>query len=264
MLTCEPEAQARTGFIGEKADAYAQKYAEETPAGFALRVRRQRVLELFDKPGAKVLDVGCGPAEMVQDLLNLGCEFWGVDPSSRMIEICQQRYSANPQVHFLLGDAERLEFADGFFDAVTCMGVIDGLASAGDAVREMVRILKPGGTLIITFSNQRSPYAWWKAFVYYRALALLRKVLHPRMQHDPIFVRRRLFTAQTAAELLANSGARVERVVGYFYNTIPSPFDEIWPAGTLWVNRKLEEAHDGKMDWLAAGFIVKAVKATDA
>lgn len=257
-------AHAETGFVGNKADTYAQTYADETPAGFALRMRRQRVLQLFDKPGGKVLDVGCGPGEMVRDLLNLGCEFWGVDPSARMIEICRQRHSECSKAHFQLGQAESLNFADGIFDAVICMGVIDGLQSAGAAVREMARILKPGGTMIITFSNHHSPYAWWKAFVYYRALAVVRRILHPRLKHDPIFVRRKLFTPRTATNLLAGLGTRVERVVGYFYNVIPSPFDEIWPAATLWVNRKLEKARDGKADSLAAGFIVKAVNIAGA
>jgi ubiquinone/menaquinone biosynthesis C-methylase UbiE len=260
ILNASEKVQARSGFVGEKADVYARKYEDESPAGFALRVRRQRVLKLFDKPGGKVLDVGCGPAEMVQDLLNLGCEFWGVDPSPRMIEICHGRHGETPNVHFLLGEAGRLEFPDRFFDAVVCMGVIDGLADARQVVSEMARVLKPGGTMIVTFANQKSHYAWWKAFVYYRALAVARRITHPRTQFDPIFVRRRLFSSATASELLSGAGTRVEQVVGYFYNIIPSPLDEIWPALTLRLNRRLEKSRDGSVDWLAAGFIVKAIK----
>ena len=260
ILSTSEKAQAQSGFVGKNADAYAQMYQDESPAGYALQVRRQRVLELFDKPGGKVLDVGCGPAEMVQDLLKLGCEFWGVDPSARMIEICLGRHEQKRNVHFLLGEARRLEFPDRFFDAVVCMGVIDGLESPPQVVDEMVRVLKPGGTMIITFANQHSPYAWWKACVYYRALAAVRRIIQPQTRFDPIFVRRRLFSMQTASELLASAGTRIERVVGYFYNIIPSPLDELWPAGTLRLNRKLEEARDGRVDWIAAGFIVKALK----
>ncbi len=262
ILSASEKAQARSGFVGEKADVYAQKYEDESPAGFALRVRRQRVLELFDKPRGKVLDVGCGPAEMVQDLLKLGCEFWGVDPSARMIEICQARHGETRNAHFQLGEAGRLEFPDRFFDAVVCMGVIDGLEDAPQVVGEMVRVLKPGGTMIVTFANQHSYYAWWKAFVFYPVLAVVRRITHPRMQSDPIFVRRRLFSPATASELLSGAGTRIEQVVGYFYNIIPSPLDEIWPAGTLRLNRKLEKERDGSVDWLAAGLILKSVRIT--
>jgi SAM-dependent methyltransferase len=83
VLSPNSNSTTGTGFLGERADEYTRAYARETPGGFALRVRQRRVLELFDKAGGKVLDVGCGPAEVVQPLLSLGCQFWGVDPSPK-------------------------------------------------------------------------------------------------------------------------------------------------------------------------------------
>jgi ubiquinone/menaquinone biosynthesis C-methylase UbiE len=249
-----------SGFLGEKADEYAQAYAEETPGGFALRARRQRVLELFDKAGGTVLDVGCGPAEMVQPLLSLGCKFWGVDPSPRMIEICRARFGEIKNVDFVVGEAGKLDYPDEFFDAVLCMGVIDGLKNLDQVLAEIMRVAKPGGTVIITFANRHSPYAWWRAQVFYRVLTAARRIAHPGTSNDPILTRRRLFSPKEASELLADTGAHVERVVGYFCSILLSPLDEIWPAGTLWVNRRLEKARDGKPDWLTAGFILKARK----
>ncbi len=260
MLDPSGESTAGRGFLGEKADEYARAYTEETPGGFALRVRRKRVLELFDKAGGRVLDVGCGPAEMVQPLLRLDCEFWGLDPSPRMIEICRARCGETKETHFAVGEAGRLNFPNNFFDAVLCMGVIDGLKNFGEVIDEMLRVLKPGGTIIITFANRQSPYAQWKKYVFYPALTLARRIMHAGTNNDPILIQRRLFTPKEASELLAAAGADARRVVGYFYNILLSPLDEIWPAATLWVNKKLEEARDGEPDWLAAGFILKARK----
>jgi ubiquinone/menaquinone biosynthesis C-methylase UbiE len=255
------QAQTQSGFIGEKADEYAQKYADESPAGFALRVRRERVLELFDKPGGKVLDVGCGPAEMVQPLLDLGCEFWGVDPSARMIEICQSRFGELKNAHFVLGEASRLVFSDNSFDAVLCMGVIDSLVNLDAAIGEMLRVLKPGGTLIATFANRASPYVLWKAYAFYPAISAMRRFVKGEViVNDPVFVRRRLFTPETAEDLLSGAGAEVLRVVGHFYNILLSPLDEILPAGTLRLNWKLEKWQGGRIGPMAAGFIVKASK----
>jgi ubiquinone/menaquinone biosynthesis C-methylase UbiE len=265
MLDPSSESTAGRGFLGEKADEYARAYAEETPGGFALRVRRKRVLELFDKVGGRVLDVGCGPAEMVQPLSRLGCEFWGLDPSPRMIEICRTRFGELENAHFLEGEAGQISFPDGFFDAVLCMGVIDGLKNFDQVIEEMLRVLKPDGTIIITFANRQSPYAQWKKYVFYPALTLTRRIMHPGTNNDPILIPRRLCTPKEANELLAAAGAEAQRVVGYFYNILLSPLDEIWPAATLCVNKKLEEVRDGEPDWLAAGFIVKAQKqGTDA
>ncbi len=260
VLSLSSNSTAGTGFFGDKADEYARAYAEETPGGFALRMRQKRVLELFDRAGGKVLDVGCGPAEMAQPLLSLGCEFWGVDPSPRMIEICRARFGETKETHFAVGEACRLNFPDKFFDAVLCMGVIDGLKNLNEVLEEMLRVLKPNGTIIITFANKQSPYAWWKAQVFYRILTLARKIAHPGANNDPILTRRRLFSPKEASELLANAGVRVERVVGYFCTVFLSPLDEIWPAGALWLNQRLEETRNGKADWVAAGFILKAEK----
>ena len=72
------------------------------------------------------MDVGCGPAVMTQAMLERGCSFWGVDPSPRMIEISRKLFQENERVHFLSGDAMRMDFPDGQFDAVLCMGEFVG------------------------------------------------------------------------------------------------------------------------------------------
>jgi len=107
VLSLSRNSTSGTGFSGDKADEYARAYAEGTPGRFALRMRQKRVLELFDRAGGKVLDVVCGPAEMLRPLLSLGCEFWGVDPSTRMIEICRARFGETKDTLFAAGEAGR-------------------------------------------------------------------------------------------------------------------------------------------------------------
>jgi ubiquinone/menaquinone biosynthesis C-methylase UbiE len=260
QLRARGRLPSTAGFVGAAAEKYAQGYTKESAGGYALRARRKKVLELFDKPGGKVLDVGCGPAPLAQDLVNLGCEFWGVDPSEKMIEICRDRFGENKKVHFLLGEAERLCFPDSFFDAVLCIGVFDGLPHGAQALREMLRVLKPRGTLIMSFANLRSPYAWWKACVFYPALCLARRSVGRDTDHSPIFVRRHLYSQKTASQLVSKAGTRVERVIGYYYNILLSPLDELWPAAALWLVKKLEEDHPALPSWLPVGFILKATK----
>ena len=192
--------------------------------------------------------------------MGMGCKFWGVDPSPRMIEICRARFGEIKDVDFVVGEAGKLNYPDEFFDSVLCMGVIDGLKNLDQVLTEIMRVTKPGGTIIITFANRHSPYAWWRAQVFYRVLTVARRIARPGTSNDPILTRRRLFSPKEASELLAGTGAQVERVVGYFCSILLSPLDEIWPVGTLWLNRRLEDARDGKADWLAAGFILRARK----
>jgi ubiquinone/menaquinone biosynthesis C-methylase UbiE len=257
-------------FFDKTADRYDGEYSAETPGGHALRVRRKKVLDLFDQPGGKVLDVGCGPAVMTEALLARGCTFWGVDPSSRMIDIARKRFKEDDRVHFVSGDAVRLDFPDGFFDAAVCMGVIDMVQDRRQAVREMLRVLKPGGTLIITFTNLSSPYAWWKLYVFYPLVSVWHRLRdrNERARPDSGLAgqvkRRALFTEGAAHELLQSEGATVAESVGYYYNVFLSPLDEVCRSAALKTTQYLEENHSARWRWLAAGWIVKARKETDS
>lgn len=260
------QADPAVKFFDQLAEEYDRRYSEETPAGYALRIRREKVLSLFDAPGGTVLDVGCGPGVMVNEMLQRGCSFWGVDPSPKMIDMCRNRFREGERVHFVLGDAMRLELPDGFFDAVLCMGVADALRDRRLAVREMLRVLKPGGTLIVTFTNLRSPYALWKNYVYYPLVSVWHgwrdriRDRGPRPGSRLGGKTRALYTERQAAELLQSEGAGVVSVLGYYFNVFLSPLDEVLPSGALFVTRKLEEGPWASPGWLAAGLIFKARK----
>ena len=265
-LICDGEPAATVEFFDQSAEEYYRSYEENSPGGYALRVRREKVLKLFDQPGGKVVDVGCGPAVMTQAMLERGCSFWGVDPSPRMIEISRKLFQENERVHFLPGDAMHMNFPDGQFDAVLCMGVIDALHDRHQAVREMLRVLKPGGTLIVSFTNFSSPYSWWKLYVFYPAVSVLKRIrataaVRSRRQGLWAHMKKRvLFTEHAAHQLLTSEGARIIESVGYYYNILLSPLDEIWPRGALWLTQRLEESRCQSLRWLAAGWIVKARK----
>jgi ubiquinone/menaquinone biosynthesis C-methylase UbiE len=262
MIDADPIVE----FFDKRAEDYDREYYHRSPGGYALRIRRQKVLDLFDKPGGKVLDVGCGPAVMTQDMLDRGCSFWGIDPSANMIGICRARFTEGEQVHFLSGHAMRLGLPENFFDAVLCMGVIDALKDRKRAISEMLRVLKPGGSLILTFTNLNSPYAWWKNYVFYPAVKVWHRLrgrlgdrtLRPgRTRSGSV---RALYTRNAARQLLHSAGAEVIQEIGYYYNVFISPIDEMIPSLALAVTRKLEEGVWPCPEWLAAGFIVKARK----
>jgi ubiquinone/menaquinone biosynthesis C-methylase UbiE len=253
-------------FFDRRAQDYDREYTHQTPGGHALRARRKKVMELFDQPHGKVVDVGCGPGAMAQEILQRGCSFWGVDPSQKMIDICRSRFPASQQIRFLPGDALELPLPDGFFDAALCMGVLDALRDRRQAVREMLRVLKPGGTLIVTFTNIRSPYAWWKNFAFYPAVTAWHQFraslpgsgAKARGMKAPM--PRALYSARAAHDLLRSEGAEVIQTAGYYYNLFISPLDEILPGTALAMTEKLERSAMAKPNWMAAGLIVKARK----
>ena len=253
-------------FYDRLASDYDRDYERLSPAGFALRTRRRKVLELFDRAGGRVLDVGCGPGVLVAALLDRECEVWGVDPSDNMLAIARDRFGADPRVHLLQGQATHLQFADGVFDAVLCLGVMDSIPDGACAIAEMTRVLKPGGTLIVTVANLVSPYAWWKNYVYYPGIRWSHRLRawigDPTMTPDRIrsCPLRRLYSRAGARRLLESSGLQVTVVVPYFFNLFLSPLDELLPRTALRVLERLEDARGSRPDWFAAGWILKAVK----
>ncbi len=98
---------------------------------------------------AVVLDMGCGPgvstvllAERAQPRLVAAFDF---DPA--MVERARRRLRRDPRVGLFVADAARMPFPDGLFDAVFVLGVVHHVPEWRTALREVARVLKPGGRL---------------------------------------------------------------------------------------------------------------------
>lgn len=256
--------EKKIAYFDSIADKYHQIYHENSPGGYAFRTRKKKVMELVDKTGGRTLDIGCGPGIMVKELVDIGYEFWGLDASPRMIEQCKKKFSDNKEAHFSVGDATNLEFQDGFFDLVTCMGVIDRIERYELAIEEMLRIIKINGTLIVSFPNLYSPFAWWRAFVFYPIVDLIKSIYYSILRHpkppSPLSSFVKLHSERGATELVKRYSGDITDTVYYNFNVFLSPLDEWFPRLTVWFTRKLEKYCPEKLKWLGGGFIVKARK----
>src|SRR5262245_61772486 len=97
--------------------------------------------------GSRILDVGCGPGELIVSLLRKDYDLWGVDISRGMIEEAVRtiRNSGFPEWNQAsVGDIEKLNFNDNFFDVVVASGVIEYQKDDEKALAEMNRVLKKG------------------------------------------------------------------------------------------------------------------------
>ena len=98
------------------------------------------------RPRSQVLDVACGTGDMVFGLVEQGCTVTGVDISEEMMAIAKQKA---PQATYILADVEKLPFDDNSFDAVTCAFGVRNFVHLEQGLSEMLRVLKPGGTMVI-------------------------------------------------------------------------------------------------------------------
>ncbi len=107
------------------------------------------VQKLWPKPGERILDVATGTGWTARLLAQMGAEVTAVDIADPLLTAAQELSSHLP-IDFQHADAEALPFDDACFDALTSTY---GVMFAGDqkqAAREMARVLKPGGRMVLT------------------------------------------------------------------------------------------------------------------
>jgi SAM-dependent methyltransferase len=107
----------------------------------------------------RVLEVGCGYgwiSQVLWDAANI--EWTGVDLSIEMVGRLRAAYPGRGS-RTLLVDARKLPFRDGEFDKVLCTGVLMHISDNATAVRELIRVLRPGGRLLCSINNALSPFS---------------------------------------------------------------------------------------------------------
>jgi len=100
--------------------------------------------------GDLVLDLGCGPGHVGRYLHDRGARVCGVDISARMVSLAGQ---LNPDMRFVRGDIRSLAFASGVAAGIVAFYSIIHVpvAEVSEILREMFRVLRPGGMLAIAF-----------------------------------------------------------------------------------------------------------------
>ncbi|MBK7889582.1 MAG: 3-demethylubiquinone-9 3-O-methyltransferase [Bdellovibrionales bacterium] len=123
-----------------------------TKAPWVLEKMRGHFRERSD---VRLLDIGCGAGFLTNEMAGHGFHVTGLDQSLQSLEVAK-RYDATKSVDYVTGDAYSLPFADQSFDAVSAMDFLEHIDDPLRAIREMSRVLKPGGLFFFhTFNRNR-------------------------------------------------------------------------------------------------------------
>jgi SAM-dependent methyltransferase len=118
------------------------------------------IAELGD--AQRILDVGCGEGQISRRLAALGKHrlVVGLDPTERHIEVARAR---GGNVDYRVGVVDDLPFADGTFDAVVACLVFEHVDNVDRAIREVSRVLEPGGTFLFLLNHPllQTPNSGW-------------------------------------------------------------------------------------------------------
>lgn len=143
-------------------------------AGLDRRWRRLAV-ERVVRPGDRVLDACCGTGELSLEAERHGGRVVGLDFSERMLERARRK---SETVEWLRGDVLALPFADGSFDAATVGFGVRNVADLELALRELRRVLRPGGRLaVLEITRPRGGLRPFFSVWFDRVVPLLGRVL---------------------------------------------------------------------------------------
>lgn len=134
------------------------KKAKEYDEAAFRQTERQKVVKNIVEPnlirkylkeGDKVLDLGCGTGRISMPIYHHGCKLSVMDNSEGMLEVFKEK---NPKearhIEFKIGDVCNIPWPDNTFDAITAITVVRHFPEYIDVIKEMRRVVKPGGLII--------------------------------------------------------------------------------------------------------------------
>lgn len=163
----------------------------------------------------KILDLGCGGGEIARQVFGKKID-WGLDNDKKMIEKAEK---SGVYRRVILGDAGKIDLKDGVVNLVFSNSVLEHIKDIDKVLREVKRVLKPGGLLIATMPSDKLGeylgwgkwYAWW----------FNRKYHHYH-----------LYSLEKREELLSQAGLKL--VDSYCY--LDKPTIKQWHE-LLWLNK---------------------------
>ncbi len=161
---------------------------------FSDSLQRKAVFSMiFVKKGMPVLDIGCGTGRYSVELASKGGIVTGVDPAPEMLKIAKQRAKqAKTSVLFKNATAEKLPFKPNSFELVVGINVLELASNPEKAVKDALRVLKPGGRLVFGALNKKS-------------LTALQRRMKGKFK-ESIYNNARFFSARDLAKMLSRNG----------------------------------------------------------
>ncbi len=128
-------------------------------------------------PNHRLLDVGCGVGRHVLELSRLARFSVGVDwarhdllKGAYWFHLMQREGGAKGSVNFMQADGSRLPFADGSFDRLVCTEVFEHVSNDREVLAELVRVLRPGGLMVVSVPDELSERLLWRLSPQYRSV----------------------------------------------------------------------------------------------
>ncbi|MCF3123133.1 class I SAM-dependent methyltransferase [Streptomyces arenae] len=248
----------------DDAARYAASYEGRRPAARYYCSRLHVIDEaLRAGPRGRLLDVGCGPGMLVRHLLDTHpgeFRITGCDLSPAMIDAAADRAKGSEDVELTVARVERMPFPDQHFDVVVAMGVLE-YSDADAGLREIARVVRPGGLVLVTMLNPLSPYRVVEWFAYWPLLRVLGRVerLFGAQRHAADTSGIRAIRSGRLRRMMRAHGLTTVDSVHYDVTPLVPPLDRPvrrWSA--RWRDHPEETVSRGARRWLGTAYLLSA------
>lgn len=161
MEKLNPDVAKRLRDFYETAEGYRDREKAHPPEAQREYIS---IINRYTRPPRLILDLGCGIGQSSWMLGQAGFRVVGLDISFLFIRESKEKEA--PGLKFVVGDTLQLPFAKGHFDVVGSFHLIEHVPDVEKALKEMVRVTKPGGLIIILGPNMLSPVHQLHSFIY--------------------------------------------------------------------------------------------------
>jgi len=217
---------------------YKKRYIEPTLEAYNFRTRKNLVLSILKKNNWRVLNIGCGSGVMSKELSQKGYNLVELDISKKMIKeaIKKSKQSKIKNMPlFLVGDIENLCFSDSQFEEIICLGTLQ-LVNDKKAIKEMYRVLKPGGTIIVAVPTKMiiSSFLKW-------IISPLKPLIYMVMKKERIVInfKNRGYNPWQLDKLLIKNGFK--KVDCFYHHFVFFPLDELFPLFSIKLDKKIRK-----------------------
>lgn len=242
-------------------DTESQGYddAHEGPRGHLLRARMSVFLDALGPGPGDLLDAGMGPGRLLEELARRGWAVSGLDISERMVELAAARMP-HARGRLVRGSVTELPFGDASFDAVSASGVIEYVDDPELAIRELVRVLRPGGLAVLSNPNLSALDTRWGLRVWNPSVRAVKRALPGLAPRPAPYDKPSLIGVPDFVEMVRAAGAVPVALRHACAIVLPTPFDLAAPKLARRLSIRMEAARGRAARALATQVIVVARK----
>ena len=232
------------GFYEGDAEMYDTERFSTIQGTYTDRTQKEIVLGMANLwNDKKILDLGCGTGRFSIEIAKQGTKVTALDPSRSMLEQVERKKN-NAEINSINGHGYELPFKDSTFDGCVCINVINHIEDYNKLIREISRVLRKDGFVIMNFSN---------FFSFYLPIAFYVNLAKRSIQGD---IYTKWFTRAEIKKCLTTAGFEISDTVGYI--VFPKQY-----APKLLINllKKLDNiCRHSPLKYVSGSLFVKGIK----